>query len=168
MMRPSAILPILACLAWSQSADLVSVISKPVSRTVDFPGEIQPYLRVAVHAKVQGFVEKIPVDRGTALKEGDLIAELSAPEIAAQIAEAESKVQAVAATRRKPRPSLPPRKPLTTASAKPTRPPAPWPASRWCRRRSRWTPRRRWSTRAIRPSMPPSLRPIPFAPCRPI
>jgi RND family efflux transporter MFP subunit len=99
MMRPSGILPILACLAWSQSADLVSVISKPVSRTVELPGEIQPYLRVAVHAKVSGFVEKIPVDRGAALKEGDLIAELSAPELTAQIAEAESKVQAVAATR---------------------------------------------------------------------
>lgn len=99
MMRPSAILPILACLAWSQSADLVSVISKPVSRTVELPGEIQPYLQVAVHAKVQGFVEKILVDRGTLVKAGDLIAELSAPELAAQIAEAESKVQSIAATR---------------------------------------------------------------------
>jgi RND family efflux transporter MFP subunit len=89
----------LAGVLHAQSAGLVPVISKPVSRTVELPGEIQPYLRVAVHAKVPGFVERIPVDRGTAVKEGDLIAELSAPELAAQIAEAESKVQAVTATR---------------------------------------------------------------------
>lgn len=100
MMRTECLLTFLfAGLLHAQSADLVSVISKPVSRTVDLPGEIQPYLRVAVHAKVAGFVEKILVDRGTAVKEGDPIAELSAPELTAQIAEAESKVQAVTATR---------------------------------------------------------------------
>jgi len=66
---------------------------------VELPGEIQPYLRVAVHAKVPGFVETIVVDRGSAVREGDLIAELSAPELAAQIAEADSKAEAVAATR---------------------------------------------------------------------
>jgi RND family efflux transporter MFP subunit len=89
----------LAVLAFAQSPDLVPVVSKPVSRTVELPGEIQPYLRVAVHAKVPGFVEKILVDRGSAVKEGDPIAELSAPELDAQIAEAKAKVQAVTATK---------------------------------------------------------------------
>lgn len=99
MTRPSLILALLPVLAPAQTADVVAVISKPVSRTVELPAEIQPYLRVALHAKVPGFVEKIVVDRGTAVKEGDLIAELTAPELTAQIAEAESKAQAVAATR---------------------------------------------------------------------
>jgi len=90
---------LLATLANGQSGELVAVVAKSVSRTVELPGEIQPYLRVAIHAKVQGFVETIPVDRGTAVKAGDPIAELSAPELAAQIAEAESKVQAMTATR---------------------------------------------------------------------
>jgi len=78
----------------AQSVDLVPVVSKPVSRTIDLPAEIQPYLAVSLHAKVPGYVERILVDRGSVVKQGDLLAELSAPEMKAHIAEAESKVQA--------------------------------------------------------------------------
>ncbi len=39
------------------------------------------------------------MDRGSIVKQGDLLAELSAPEMSAQIAEAESKVQAAEAER---------------------------------------------------------------------
>jgi len=63
------------------------VISKPVSRTVDLPAEIQPYLTVSLHAKVPGYVERMLVDRGSVVKQGDLLAELSGPEMTAQIAE---------------------------------------------------------------------------------
>jgi membrane fusion protein (multidrug efflux system) len=79
---------------WAQTTDLVPVVSKPVSRTVDLPAEIQPYLAVSLHARVPGYVERVLVDRGSVVKQGDLLAELSAPELQAQIAEAESKVQA--------------------------------------------------------------------------
>lgn len=78
---------------------LVPIVAKSVSRTVDLPGEIQPYLSVAIHAKVPGYLERIAVDRGSAVKQGELIAELSAPELQAQIAEAESKVQAAESDR---------------------------------------------------------------------
>jgi len=78
----------------AQAPGLVPVISKPVSRTVDLPAEIQPYLAVSLHAKVPGYVERVLVDRGSIVKQGELLAELSAPELAAQIAEAESRVQA--------------------------------------------------------------------------
>ena len=78
----------------AQTIDLVPVVSKPVSRTVDLPAEILPYLTVSLHAKVPGYVERVLVDRGSMVKQGDLLAELSAPELEAQIAEAESKVQA--------------------------------------------------------------------------
>src|SRR5512135_1900211 len=37
---------------WAQTGQLVPVISKPVSRTVDLPAEIWPYLNVSLHAKV--------------------------------------------------------------------------------------------------------------------
>jgi membrane fusion protein, multidrug efflux system len=79
--------------ALAHAADLVPVVSRPVSRTVDLPGEFLPFLSVSLHAKLPGYVERIAVDRGSAVKRGDLIAELSAPELKAQIAEAESKVQ---------------------------------------------------------------------------
>ena len=84
---------------WTQSAELVPVISKTLSRTIDLPAEFLPFLSVALHAKVSGYVDRITVDRGSVVKKGELLAELSAPEMAAQIAEAESKVQAADADR---------------------------------------------------------------------
>jgi RND family efflux transporter MFP subunit len=70
-----------------------------VSRTVDLPAEFLPFLSVSLHAKLQSYVDRIVVDRGSSVKQGDLIAELSAPELKAQIAEAESKVQAAESER---------------------------------------------------------------------
>jgi membrane fusion protein (multidrug efflux system) len=89
-----------APLASPRSDDLlVAVITKPVSRSVDLPGEFLPFFSVSLHARVPGYIEKILVDRGSVVKEGQLLAELSAPEMAAHIAEAESKVQAAESDR---------------------------------------------------------------------
>jgi len=88
-----------AAAAWPQTAEFAPVILKPASRTVDLPGEIRPFLAVSLHAKVAGYVERVLVDRGSMVKEGDLLAALSAPEIDAQIAEAQSKFQAAEADR---------------------------------------------------------------------
>src|ERR1035438_4241180 len=83
----------------AQTIDLAPVVSKLVSRTIDLPGEILPFQSVSLHARVPGYVERVLVDRGSAVKQGDLLIELSAPETNAQIAEAESKVEAVEADR---------------------------------------------------------------------
>src|SRR5215831_5590598 len=91
------LLPILR--AEAQAIELTPVISKPVSRSVELPGEFEPYLNVTLHSRVPGFVEKVLVDRGSMVKEGELLVELSAPEMKAQIAEAESKVQSAEAER---------------------------------------------------------------------
>jgi len=97
------LLPLAACLvvvtAFPQTVDLVSVISRPVSRTVELPGELEPFLSVSLHAKVTGYVDRVLVDRGSQVKPGDLLVELSAPEIAARLAEAESQVQAAESAR---------------------------------------------------------------------
>src|SRR6476661_3767554 len=71
----------LGTLAFAQSPALVPVVSKPISRTVELPGELQPYLSVAVHAPIPGYVERVLVDRGSTVKQGDLLVELSAPEL---------------------------------------------------------------------------------------
>ena len=89
----------LAYVASSQTGDLVAVTAKPVSRTIDLPGEITAFLSVSLHARVPGYVERILVDRGSVVRQGDLLAELTAPEITAQISEAQSKVQAAEADR---------------------------------------------------------------------
>ncbi len=83
----------------SQMGDLAPVVSRQISKIADLPGELLPFLSVSLHAKVPGYVERILVDRGTAVREGQLLAELSAPEMDARIAEAESKVQAAESER---------------------------------------------------------------------
>ena len=83
----------------AQTAELTPVLSRPVSRAIELPGELQPFLTVSLHAKIPGYVERVLVDRGSEAKQGDLLVELSAPERTAQIAEAESKVQAAESDR---------------------------------------------------------------------
>jgi membrane fusion protein, multidrug efflux system len=81
----------------SQRTELALVVSKLVTRTVELPGEFLPFLTVSLHARVPGYVERVLVDRGSIVKQGDLLVELSAPEMSARIAEAESKVAAAEA-----------------------------------------------------------------------
>lgn len=78
--------------AVGQTADLVAVTTKPLAQMIELPAELAPYQSVELHAKVRGFVERVLVDRGSAVHRGQLLAELSAPELAAQIAEAESRL----------------------------------------------------------------------------
>src|SRR6266567_5685261 len=78
-----------------QAVEVTHVISKNVDRRVKLPGEFLPYLRVPIHAKVTGFVKEVKVDRGSEVKEGQVLATLTAPEMTAHIVEAQSKVQAV-------------------------------------------------------------------------
>jgi membrane fusion protein (multidrug efflux system) len=82
-----------------QTADLVPVVSKAASRTAELPGELLPFQIVSLHARVPGYVDRVLVDRGSIVRQGELLVELSAPEMSAQIAEAESKVQAAEADR---------------------------------------------------------------------
>jgi RND family efflux transporter MFP subunit len=86
-------------IAAAQTTDLATIVSKPVSRTIDLPGEFQPFQIVSLHAKVRGYVERVLVDRGSAVKQGQLLAVLTAPEMKAAIAEAEAKTQAAEAER---------------------------------------------------------------------
>src|SRR5258707_498959 len=82
-----------------QSVEVVKVIAQPVDRTLKLPGEFSPYLSVEIHAKVAAFVDKVEVDRGSVVREGQLLASLIAPELTAQRAEAEAKVQALESQR---------------------------------------------------------------------
>jgi len=78
-----------------QSVDVVRVVSKASERTLTLPGEIFPYLAVDLHARVSGFVDKVNVDRGSVVTQGQTLMTLIAPELAAQVAEAESKAGSI-------------------------------------------------------------------------
>ena len=82
---------------WAQSLETARVESKPVDRFVTLTAEMLPYQSTAVMARVTGYIERIDVDRGSVVRKGQLIASLTAPELKAQIAEAQAKAAAVRA-----------------------------------------------------------------------
>ena len=80
--------------------DQPPVVSVPVLRTIDLPGEFLPFpVGFAAREGCCSYVDRVLVDRGSIVNQGDLLAEMSAPEMAARIAEAQSKVQAAEADR---------------------------------------------------------------------
>ena len=88
-----------SALAQSPTVMVTTVVSQQLNRQTPLPGELQAYQDVAIYPKVQGFVEWIEVDRGSVAKNGQLLARLIAPELAAQSREAAAKAQAVQAQR---------------------------------------------------------------------
>jgi membrane fusion protein, multidrug efflux system len=89
--RSSGEPPTSAAPAGPPQVDVVPVASEMLRLTISLPGELTPYEAVAIYPRVSGFVEQIPVDRGSVVRKGALLARLSAPELAEQRAEAESK-----------------------------------------------------------------------------
>lgn len=81
------------------TVEVAKVFSKKLSIMVRLPGELQAYEAVAVFPKVSAYVDSISVDRGSRVRTGQLMARLVAPELAAQRAESESKLQAAEAQR---------------------------------------------------------------------
>ena len=85
--------------ACAQKIETVQVASRTPRNTVRLPAELEPWEKVAMHARVSGFVESVEVDRGSVVKQGDLLARLSAPEMKAQRADAEARALGAAAQR---------------------------------------------------------------------
>lgn len=80
------------------TVEVVAVVAKQLDATLKLPAELAPDESVAIYPRVSGFLDEIAVDRGSKIKKGQLLARLSAPELAAQRAEAESKVAAAKST----------------------------------------------------------------------
>lgn len=81
------------------SAEVVEVVAKPLAGTTALPGELRAFREVDVYARVSGFVESVEVDRGSHVRQGDLLATVSAPELEAKLAEAQARVAAIEAQR---------------------------------------------------------------------
>jgi RND family efflux transporter MFP subunit len=78
---------------------LVEVISRPMQATTVLPGELRPFRSIDIYARVSGFVASVAVDRSSVVRKGDMLATITAPEMDARIAEAKSRVLAVASQR---------------------------------------------------------------------
>src|SRR5688500_19934934 len=79
------------------SVETTKVVAQALEKTITIPGDLTPYQGVNLSARVSGFVESLAVDRGSWVKRGQRLAVISAPEIRAQRAEAEAKLQAIRA-----------------------------------------------------------------------
>ncbi|HVO11794.1 MAG TPA: efflux RND transporter periplasmic adaptor subunit [Vicinamibacteria bacterium] len=55
----------------------------PISRTVELPAVVRPLEQAVIYAKVAGYLKSIRVDKGDAVREGELLAEIEAPELLA-------------------------------------------------------------------------------------
>ncbi len=90
--------PSVASGAGSPPTVLVAPVeSRRLSTEVSLPAQVMPYESVDIYPKVTGFVDRLPVDRGSRVHAGDLIARLSAPELIAQRAQADASVQSAEA-----------------------------------------------------------------------
>ncbi len=80
---------------------VVPVVAQKLDKPMRLPGELLPLRDVAIYARVSGFVEKIEVDRGSAVKSGQLLVQLVAPELSSARLEAEARVASDEATLRR-------------------------------------------------------------------
>ncbi len=61
-----------------------------LKKSVDLPGELQPYLQTDLFAKVQGYVHEMKVDIGDRVHKGQTLAVIEAPEVNTQVLQSEA------------------------------------------------------------------------------
>ncbi|GLU52604.1 efflux RND transporter periplasmic adaptor subunit [Dyadobacter frigoris] len=71
----------------------VAVSESDPKQELNIPGELMSYYETDVFPKVNSYIKKINFDIGDRVKTGQVLAELEAPELSAQLAEAYSKVR---------------------------------------------------------------------------
>lgn len=74
-------------------AAVARVERRTISNALKISGEFKPFQDVDVHAKVAGYIKTIYVDVGTHVKQGQTLAILEVPELAAQLAGADAAVR---------------------------------------------------------------------------
>lgn len=71
----------------------VGTVSKEqLSPTVQLPGELKAYQEVEIYPRASGFVEKVLVDRGSMVRQGQVLMVLDAPETEERLVAARSQV----------------------------------------------------------------------------
>src|SRR6202158_5085634 len=78
----------------AQAVEVVPVASQKLETVFTLPAQLVPFQTVDIYPRVTGFMDTIRVDRGSRVHKGELIIRLSAPELVAQRAQAESALRA--------------------------------------------------------------------------
>ena len=74
--------------------NVITVASRKLHTTVKLPSQLIPYESVEIYPKVTGFVQSVTVDRGSQVRQGQVLVRLTAPELNSQRAQAEAAVRA--------------------------------------------------------------------------
>ncbi|MGC2722235.1 MAG: biotin/lipoyl-binding protein, partial [Candidatus Acidiferrales bacterium] len=74
-------------------AAVVKVQRKNLASTLEISSEFQPFQEIDVFAKVSGYIQKLYIDYGTHVKQGQLLAVLEIPELQQQILQDEASVR---------------------------------------------------------------------------
>ncbi len=71
-----------------------------LERKLQLPGDLLAFQDVAIYPKVQGFIQRITVDRGSRVRRGELMIQMTAPELDSLKDEAEAKSRMAASQSR--------------------------------------------------------------------
>ncbi len=80
-----------------QQVTVAEVQEMRPSKQILLPGELKPWNRVSLYAKVKGFVRSVQADRGSWVRKGQILAQLDAPEVVSELSQAQAQMQAQAA-----------------------------------------------------------------------
>jgi RND family efflux transporter MFP subunit len=69
------------------------VVKKTLSRQITLSSELVPFEEIDVYAKESGYVQKLNVDYGTHVKQGQVMATLEIPELEAQLQEDQAEIK---------------------------------------------------------------------------
>ena len=75
------------------SAAVVKVVRGNIGDELEIASELQPFQEVDVYAKVSGYIQKLNVDYGTHVKQGQVLAVLEIPELQQQLQQDEASVR---------------------------------------------------------------------------
>jgi HlyD family secretion protein len=94
---PSAVAPAAQETKQSNAVTIIRPERRTIRTTFQQPGTIEPFEQTPLHAKIAGFVKEIRVDIGDVVKAGDILAELSVPEMDEELKQKEALVQQASA-----------------------------------------------------------------------
>lgn len=77
--------------------DAIRVTTSRPTSELNLPGELESYYETDIYPRVSSYVKALHVDIGDQVKKGQVLAELEAPELTANLTEAYSKVKAAEA-----------------------------------------------------------------------
>jgi len=75
------------------SVGVAPAVRKPIVRQLTVSSELVPYQEIDVYAKESGFVKELPVDYGTHVQKGQLIAVLEIPELEIQLKQDDASIK---------------------------------------------------------------------------